>query len=209
MSLHDQDRPATHGGEGGSVPVGKQVCVWNAGSAAYRVDSSTKHTHQYDDGTEGLDQAMIDAGVFCLNRAKRSKVAEVLNEQDVNGNDVAFLAAYIAQGEKDVGLQRKYLAALLLNPVEVNESLRCLKHHRRRMSATPYEGERNRMNYTPGPQEGEDPEQWQVERHAQIVYGRIHGDGATPECVAAETGWEVAQVQNLYLMGHKLYGGGM
>ena len=61
MSLHDQDRPATHGGEGGSVPVGKQVCVWNADSAAYRVESSTKHTHQYDDGTEGLDQAMIDA----------------------------------------------------------------------------------------------------------------------------------------------------
>lgn len=211
MTLQPDGDLVRNGGQGGSVPVGKQECVRSAGSGTYQAEESTTHSLQYAEGTEGLDAALIDAGVFCLNSRVRSETVHTLQEHGVTGDDVAFLAHYIAEGEPNPGQQRKFLASLLRVPVEVKASLRVLSKRRKQWASSKdvTHGERNRMNYVPAPQEGEDPEQWQVERHAHIVWCRIRGDGATVQCVAAETGWTVAQVQNLYVMGHQLYGGGM
>jgi hypothetical protein len=185
--------------------------VRNAGSGSYQAEESTTHSLKYAEGTEGLDAALIDAGVFCLNSRVRSETVNNLQEHGVTGEDVAFLAHYIAEGEPNPGQQRKYLASLLRVPVDVKESLRVLAKRRKQWASgkdVSY-GERNRMNYVAGPQEGEDEQQWRVERDAQVVYCRIHGDGRTAEDIAAETGWTVDQVRTLYTMGHQLYGGGL
>jgi len=208
--LRDPDELANRGGRGGSVPVSKQECVRNAGSGSYQAEESTTHSLKYAEGTEGLDAALIDAGVFCLNSRVRSETVNTLQEHGVTGEDVAFLAHYIAEGEPNPGQQRKFLASLLRIPVEVKQSLRVLAKRRKQWASSKdvSYGERNRMNYVAGPQEGEDEQQWRVERDAHIVYCRIHGDGADKQTVATEMGCEVHHVEYLFTLGHQLYGGG-
>jgi len=139
---------------------------------------------------------MVAAGVFLLSSRARWAIAEDLAKLDICGDDIARLHRWLASTEPKEGLQRRYLAGLLSNPPEVAEALKTLDRH----AETRKREDRNAMDY-----EAEDG----VERDAHMVFGRIHGDGHTAEAVAADMGWELSQVQSLYAMGHKMFGGGV
>lgn len=202
--LRDPDEFVNRGGRGGSVPVGTQVCVGVGTAGAVDAEDSTHPTHPSTTGTRAIEQALVEAGVFCLNRRVRAKVAAELEQAKVTAAHVELLRAHIAQSEPHVGLQRRYLAGLLKDADEVLQAVEAVQSIRQGAGYS----ERNSMAYKPEPMEGEDPEQFRVQRDAQIVYCRIHGDGRTAEDVAIETGWTVEQVRTLYTMGHQLYGGG-
>jgi len=202
--LRDPDELANRGGRGGSVPVGTQVCVGVGTAGAVDAEDSTHPTHPSTTGTRAIEQVLIEAGVFCLNRRVRAKVAAELEQAKVTAAHIDLLQAHIAQSEPHVGLQRRYLAGLLKDPDEVLQAVEAVQSIRKGAGYS----ERNSMGYKPEPQDGEDPAKFRVERDAQIVYCRMHGDGADKQTVATEMGCEVHHVEYLFTLGHQLYGGG-
>lgn len=203
--LRDPEDFATRGGRGGSVPVGTQVCVGVGTSGTQDAEDSTHPTHPSTDGTRAIEQALIEAGVFCLNRRVRAKVAAELEQAKVKASHIQLLHAHIAQSEPHIGLQRRYLAGLCKEPDEVLQAVEAVQSIRQGAGYS----ERNAMGYEPQPLDGEDPEKFRVERDAQIAYCRINGDGAAKDTVAMELGCDAARVDYLYQLGHQLYGGGL
>jgi len=204
MTLKDAAGSGIPGGEGGSVPVGTQVCVRTSLSAPAQGPEARTSARQSTNGTGGVEAAMVAAGVFCLSSKARWAIAEELAKLDVCGNDVERLHRWLARTEPKEGLQRRYLAGLLSNPPETVEALKTLDRH----AESRRNKDRNSMGYEAGPLDGEDEDKWVCERHAQIVYCRIWGDGVTADVVAEELGKSVDDVQKLYDMGQKLYGSG-
>jgi hypothetical protein len=203
MNLQHGAADGIPGGEGGSVPDSKQVGVGARCSAPTGEQESSKPAHQSTSSTGAIEAAMVAAGVFLMSSRARWAIAEQLHGHGIHSDDIPRLHRWIASGEPKEGPQRRYLAGLLSNPDDVAEALKTLDRH----AETRGNQDRNGMQYEPQPMEGEDPEQFSVERDAQIVFGRIHGDHASAETVAAEMGWKLEQVQSLYTMGAQLYGG--
>lgn len=148
---------------------------------------------------------MVAAGVFLLSSRARWAIAEDLAKEGMQPADVERLMAWLAASEPTERLQRRYLAGLLSNPPDALEALKTLDRH---AETKTNHGDRNTMSGGIGPIEGEDVEQYQRERNAHIVFGRIHGDGADVATVADEMGLACDAVQKLYTLGVQLFGGG-
>lgn len=206
MTLHNDALPSSNGGQGGSVPVGDPVCVGarHSGTTAEQPEAS-QHAHQSTNSTGGIEAAMVAAGVFLLSSRARWAIAEDLAKEGMQPADVERLMAWLAASEPTERLQRRYLAGLLSNPPDALEALKTLDRH---AETKTNHGDRNTMSGGIGPIEGEDVEQYQRERNAHIVFGRIHGDGADVATVADEMGLACDAVQKLYTLGVQLFGGG-
>ena len=203
MNLQHDAAHGIPGGQGGSVPDSKQVGVGARCSAPTGEQDSSKPAHQNTSSAGAIEAAMVAAGVFLMSSRARWAIAEQLHGHGIHSDDVGRLHRWIASSEPKEGLQRRFLAGLLSTPDDVAEALKTLDRH----AETRGSKDRNGMDYQPQPVEGEDPERFSVERDAHVVFGRIHGDGATAETVAAEMGWRLEQVQSLYTMGQQLFGG--
>ncbi len=111
------------GGGGGSV-------LSASGSAGLNEGVNDSFAHSFQNG-EGVDSVLLSHGVFALSPAKRKQVDESATQLQVGWEELRDLLAHIRDGEPNEGTARRYMAAIVSDPIRFRDAIDGLRAFKR------------------------------------------------------------------------------
>lgn len=122
MSVSTLPPGCGHGGEGGGLYSGM-----NEGT------NSLVRSFQNGEGVDSvlLDSVLLSFGVFALSPSKRLQVAENARQLLIEAAELHDLLVYIRDGEPNEGLARRYMAAIVADPIRFRDAVEGLRAFRR------------------------------------------------------------------------------
>lgn len=188
------------GGEGGGLYSDRALSRGmnegvNHGSALYQNQNG-----------EGVDSVLLAFGVFALSPAKRAQVVESAALVTCSAAEMRALFDYIAEGEKDEGTARRYMAAIVGDDVRLRdavEGLRAFLRAReamRKVTQIEDKGPKHMANLPLGSTTcpcracadaraaKTEAEPWDHDRMCRVAWCRVQGDRQPAAVVARDLG---------------------